>query len=746
MTTPLLLNWLVPEPFPGAGGDVGLFRIIRHLAEFGHTCRVHVVAYELMSEHSTEQVREYVFKHFGPTPAQYYRFTGSIGDADATFATFWPTVENLLTLPNGGRRYYLVQDFEPSFYPHDPHHYERAENTYRAGLHCVTLGPWLAKLLRKHYQATADYFDFAVDTSVYHPRPATRGPRQRVCFYARPATPRRAYETGLAAFQIVKERLPEVEICFFGSNELEPKPPFAATQSGLLGQEELADLFSQSDVGVVFSLSNPSFVPLEMMACGCAALEIASEHWQGVLTHGKDAWLVDATPPAIANGVVELLTNRPLHNRLVENGTRLTAAMDWCNSARQIEAILLRHAPPESERCLARKSTPNESKQLPLDLASLPSRHFEPLRYGLGAWTEHVFFAYDLMAQLLPRTFVELGTDRGESYFAFCQSVLENKTGTQCFAIDHWHGDAHAGSYDETTFKDVTAHNRAHYAPFSALIRSTFDEALDRFAEGSIDLLHIDGHHTEEAVRHDLEAWLPKLRPGGILLLHDIAMRGRDFGVWKVWAELADRGRSWSFAQPPGLGVWEKPPAGERAPLLETLFASPNDLQASLLAYYRQRNADLQETTARQWRDGTIRSAPMASETVIQIFWTSDGIYGEENSTDIRIGHEDWKDVVVKLPAEMPISGLRIDFYSPLTMIEIAAIEVRAEAGALLYRAENTTAFESITLLGDCLRRSLDPFCIEVTGVDPQLHLPPFLRPGRGLEVRLRLRVRVVAS
>ena len=688
MTTPLLLNWLVPEPFPGAGGDVGLFRIIRHLAEFGHTCRVHVVAYELMSEHSTEQIREYVFKHFGPTPAQYYRFTGSIEDADATFATFWPTVENLLTLPNGGRRYYLVQDFEPSFYPHDPHHYERAENTYRAGLHCVTLGPWLAKLLRKRYQATADYFDFAVDTSVYHPRPATRGPRQRVCFYARPATPRRAYETGLAAFQIVKERLPEVEICFFGSNDLEPKPPFAATQSGLLGQEELADLFSQSDVGVVFSLSNPSFVPLEMMACGCAALEIASEHWQGVLTHGKDAWLVDATPPAIANGVVELLTNRPLHNRLVENGTRLTTAMDWRNSARQIEVILLRHAPPESERCLARKSTPNESKELPLDLAALPSRHFEPLRHGLGAWTEHVFFAYDLMAQLLPRTFVELGTDRGESYFAFCQSVLENKTDTQCFAIDHWHGDAHAGSYDETTFKDVTAHNRTHYAPFSALIRSTFDEALDRFAEGSIDLLHIDGHHTEEAVRHDLEAWLPKLRPGGILLLHDIAMRGRDFGVWKVWAGLADRGRSWSFAQPPGLGVWEKPPTGDRVPLLETLFASPNELQASLLAYYRQRNADLQETMTRQWRDGTIRSAPMASETVIQIFWTSDGIYGEENSTDIRIGHEDWKDVVVKLPTEMPISGLRIDFYSPLTMIEIAAIEVRAEAGALLYRAE----------------------------------------------------------
>ena len=196
--------------------------------------------------------------------------------------------------------------------------------------------------------------------------------------------------------------------------------------------------------------------------------------------------------------------------------------------------------------------------------AILPSRHFRPLRYGLGAWTEHIYFAYDLVAQLKPRLLVELGTDRGESYFAFCQSAQENKTGTRCFAVDHWRGDAHAGSYDETTFAAVDSHNRAHYAAFSTLLRSSFDAALDRFAPESIDLLHIDGHHTEAAARHDVESWLPKLRPGGILLMHDVTMRGRDFGVWKVWAELAARGRSWSFDQPPGLGMWEKPPAAVR--------------------------------------------------------------------------------------------------------------------------------------------------------------------------------------
>src|SRR4029077_16809866 len=89
----------------------------------------------------------------------------------------------------------------------------------------------------------------------------------------------------------------------------------------------------------------------------------------------------------------------------------------------------------------------------------LPSRQFRPRIYGVGAWPDHIFFAYDLAALERPRTLVELGTDRGESYFAFCQSAAENQTATRCFAVDTWKGDAQSGFYDETTFEQVCLHN-----------------------------------------------------------------------------------------------------------------------------------------------------------------------------------------------------------------------------------------------------------------------------------------------
>ncbi len=421
--------------------------------------------------------------------------------------------------------------------------------------------------------------------------------------------------------------------------------------------------------------------------------------------------------------------------------------------------------------------------------AELPSRRFEPLRYGLGAWTEHIFFAYDLVAELRPQVLVELGTDRGESYFAFCQSALENHTGTRCFAVDHWQGDTHAGSYDDATFADVCAHNSKHYASFSILLRCSFDAALEQFAPASIDLLHIDGCHTEESARHDVESWLPKLRPGGILLMHDVAVRVRDFGVWKVWAELRERGRSFAFETSPGLGVWEKPPAQSQPALLEALMGRPERIGAKrdevegsrgvsgksgsrsgaitprdpstalrsaqddgggerlvvqeLCSNYRERNAALQEKMTQQWLDGSIRTAPMASETVIQVFWQGAEGYAEERSIDARIGHESWKEVKIPLPASGPVSGLRIDFFSALTIVEIAEISVGTAHGIYSYRATTKAECEAISLGGDCVRLSAQPFRVQITGVDPQLYLPRFspALDGNGLVVSLRLRV-----
>ena len=198
---------------------------------------------------------------------------------------------------------------------------------------------------------------------------------------------------------------------------------------------------------------------------------------------------------------------------------------------------------------------PNDARRSSLDAVISESTFWKPLWSQPSAWSEHVPFAFWLVEATKPRVLVELGTHYGISYMAFCQSVQSHGLGTKCFAVDTWEGDPQAGQYGENVFAGVSAHNEQHYASFSTLLRETFDEALARFADGSIDLLHIDGLHTYEAVKHDFEGWLPKMSARGVVVFHDTAEKERDFGVYKLWEEIAKKWLSFEFFHGHGLGV-----------------------------------------------------------------------------------------------------------------------------------------------------------------------------------------------
>jgi O-antigen biosynthesis protein len=208
------------------------------------------------------------------------------------------------------------------------------------------------------------------------------------------------------------------------------------------------------------------------------------------------------------------------------------------------------------------------------------SMFMQPRYIAPSAWTGHLPFAFWIIEAAQPRVFVELGTHAGTSYFGFCQSVVANQLTTKCFAVDTWKGDEHAGFYSDELYLGVKSHHDPLYGEFSSLLRTTFDEAKERFTENSIDLLHIDGLHTYEAVKHDYETWVGKLSNRGVVLFHDTTVKERNFGVWRLWRELSSKFPSFEFEHDHGLGVLAV--GNDVPPEILRLCALPTDTEQML--------------------------------------------------------------------------------------------------------------------------------------------------------------------
>jgi Methyltransferase domain len=169
-----------------------------------------------------------------------------------------------------------------------------------------------------------------------------------------------------------------------------------------------------------------------------------------------------------------------------------------------------------------------------------------------SAWVGHEQFMDWLIGTKRPMKFVELGVHSGWSFFAACNAVKRFKTQTHCIGVDTFKGDDQTGFYSENIWHGVSTIQKTHFSGFSELWRMTFDEAADKVEGGTVDLLHIDGRHTYEDVKHDFETWEPKLFPGATVLFHDTQSYD---GVKQFWNEIKTRYPHFEFEHAYGLGV-----------------------------------------------------------------------------------------------------------------------------------------------------------------------------------------------
>jgi glycosyltransferase involved in cell wall biosynthesis len=337
----LQIAWIVPPFRRGSGGHMTIFNVIRELEARGHSCPIWVTeSGDGTFVKAARLLEQEIRRDFASIKGPVHRGLDDWHGADVAFATGWQTAYPVTGLPRCKLKAYLVQDYEPDFYPASAQRLW-SEQTYRMGYPCVAASPWLRDVLRERFGLAAESFELGVDHETYHSLETEREP-STVAFYARKSTPRRASELGVLALAELKERRPDARVVVFG-DEKRPEWPADFEYAGVLDEQSLANLYNRATAGLVLSLTNYSRIPKEMMACSLPVVDVIHPSTESIFGPGGELIeLAEPDPLRIADRLVDLLDDSERRTRLAAAARSFVEPMTWEAAAIQIEGHVRR--------------------------------------------------------------------------------------------------------------------------------------------------------------------------------------------------------------------------------------------------------------------------------------------------------------------------------------------------------------------------------------------------------------------
>jgi GT2 family glycosyltransferase/glycosyltransferase involved in cell wall biosynthesis len=350
------LLWLVPS-FDNIyrGGIRTVFMVADHLARTLASRNLFVIYGPQKA--SMEAIANMAAKAFPRLKVEFARLAAgqhptTLPPSDAAFATLWTSAYLLAQYDRCKSKFYLVQDFEPSFYPAGSV-YGAIEQTYMLGFHGIANTIGVARRYRD-YSEWVEFFTPGVDTSLFHPAPRRETGPFRIVFYGRPGANRNAFNLGIEALRQVKDYFGHnVDIVSVGGKwpeHLYGVDGIVRNLGVLSTMEEVAALYRSCDIGLAFMFSDhPSYQPLEFMASGCCTVTNFNPSTTWLLRDRENAFLTGAAPASVARCIIDALEDPKARARVVAGGLETVRALSWDDAMNRIAEFVVRPRPVAGE-------------------------------------------------------------------------------------------------------------------------------------------------------------------------------------------------------------------------------------------------------------------------------------------------------------------------------------------------------------------------------------------------------------
>ncbi|MFL2913370.1 MAG: glycosyltransferase family 4 protein [Opitutales bacterium] len=335
------IDWLIPDFGIGSGGHTTIFRTILWLEKFGHQNKIWICGGTHHGD--AKKALSIIHRHFFSLEADLDILLDPldfIADSDAIVCTSYDTCYFGRAINFDGEKFYFVQDFEPEFSPIGSYYY-LAEDTYRFGLNCITAGYWLAEKVKSVGGKVVGSFELAIDKSIFFRSQSERSKDSfQIAVYARCGTPRRLTELSIFALNLLSKKGLQFQVHFFGDSSLPFYADFPHQIHGVLSPHQLGSLYRRCTVGCVFSATNYSLVPLEMMACGLPVIEFDGANTRRTFPDNTVSF-AKPSPESIADEIEKILCNENQRNIQIECAIKYVSELSWEKSAKKVETAFL---------------------------------------------------------------------------------------------------------------------------------------------------------------------------------------------------------------------------------------------------------------------------------------------------------------------------------------------------------------------------------------------------------------------
>ncbi|SOD41709.1 Glycosyltransferase involved in cell wall bisynthesis [Nitrosovibrio sp. Nv4] len=349
-----ICNWYLPRfanPFYG-----GIMTILR-LADYLQRCHGIKQRILICGNSESDEVSANIIRAFPAlSKAEVIILnTGKslieIPPADYSVATLWSTAYVLLGVENTGYKFYMIQDFEPAFYPAGST-YAQAELSYYFGFYGIANTQSLKEIYERDYGGCAVLLRPSIDKTVFYPSSEEKAAvPKRLFYYGRPGTPRNGFELAAVALRRLKQQYGNsIDIICAGArwNPADYNLNGVVRSLGMLPYPATGDLYRSCHLGLVMMMTkHPSYLPFELMASGAIVVTNFNQANTWLLKDGENC-LISA--PSASCLAVRLSYGLDHYDELASLRQRaanqiLADAGDWDTSLGEVAKFILEPPP-----------------------------------------------------------------------------------------------------------------------------------------------------------------------------------------------------------------------------------------------------------------------------------------------------------------------------------------------------------------------------------------------------------------